>query len=124
VPGAGRDGKQPFLAIDNAGGLLALIQVDVIELHPNGGRADRAECPDQLVFDLDPAECQPFARGVEAAHELKKRLQQVGLLVVAGVDCESRGWRRQANTRRSGSSLLARAGNARYADREPPKTSA
>ena len=79
VPGAGRDGKQPFLAIDDAQGLLALIQFGAIELHPNGARADRPERPDRLVFDLDPAEGLPFARVVAAAHELRERLRQLGL---------------------------------------------
>ena len=79
MPGAGRDGKQPFLAIDDAGGLLALVQFGAIELHPNGARADRPERPDRLVFDLDPAEGLPFTRVIEAAHELRARLRQLGL---------------------------------------------
>jgi hypothetical protein len=70
---AGRDGKEPYLAIDDASGLLALIRLGAIELHPNGARADR------LVFDLDSVEGLPFARVVAAARELRERLQQLGL---------------------------------------------
>ncbi|MFL5333129.1 MAG: DNA ligase D, partial [Geminicoccaceae bacterium] len=79
VAGAGRDGKEPYLAIDDAEGLLALVQFGAIEFHPSGARADRPDRPDRLVFDLDPAEELPFAQVVAAAHELRQRLQRLGL---------------------------------------------
>jgi bifunctional non-homologous end joining protein LigD len=74
--GAGRDGKEPYLAIGDAAGLLALVQFGAIELHPGGARADR---PDRLVFDLHPAEELPFRQVVAAAQELRERLQALGL---------------------------------------------
>jgi bifunctional non-homologous end joining protein LigD len=79
VQAARGDGKEPYLAIDDAPGLMALIQFGAIELHPNGARADRPDRPDRLVFDLDPAEDLPFAAVVGAAHELRDQLQQLGL---------------------------------------------
>ena len=38
VLAAGRDGKEPYLAIDDARGLMALVQFGAVELHPNGAR--------------------------------------------------------------------------------------
>ena len=63
VEGPGRAGKAPYLAIDDAEGLLALIQFGAIELHANGARADRPDRPDRLVFDLDPGRGGLGARG-------------------------------------------------------------
>jgi bifunctional non-homologous end joining protein LigD len=79
VQAAGRDGKEPYLAIDDAAGLLALVQFGAIELHPSGARADRPDRPDRLVLDLDPDQGLPFAQVVAAAHELRERLQALGL---------------------------------------------
>jgi bifunctional non-homologous end joining protein LigD len=79
VQAAGRDGKEPYLAIDDADGLLALVQFGAIELHPSGARADRPDRPDRLVFDLDPDEGLPFTQVIAAAHELRERLEALGL---------------------------------------------
>jgi bifunctional non-homologous end joining protein LigD len=46
--------KSPYLAIDDAEGLMALVQLGAVEFHPGGARADRPDRPDRLIFDLDP----------------------------------------------------------------------
>jgi bifunctional non-homologous end joining protein LigD len=76
---------KPFMRIDDQGGLLALAQLAAIELHPWGARAEAPDIPDRLVFDLDPAEDVAFARVVEAAHELRRRLEALGLAAFAKV---------------------------------------
>jgi bifunctional non-homologous end joining protein LigD len=70
---------KPFLRIDDEGGLLALAQWAAIELHPWGARAEAPDVPDRLVFDLDPAEDVDFQRVIEAAQEMRQRLEAYGL---------------------------------------------
>ena len=71
---AGKSEPEAYFAVDDAEGLLALVQFGAIELHPWGVRADRLDRPDRLVFDLDPAPGLPWPKVVAAAHELRERL--------------------------------------------------
>lgn len=75
----GRREPEPYLAVDTLEGLIALVQLGGVELHPWGCRADRVERPDRLVFDLDPAPDLPWPRVIEAAHELRQRLEAMSL---------------------------------------------
>lgn len=76
---------KPFLRIDDAGGLLGLAQLAAVELHPWGALADAPEVPDRLVFDLDPAEGLAFEAVIDAALELRARLEALGLASFAKV---------------------------------------
>jgi bifunctional non-homologous end joining protein LigD len=40
--------------VDSVAGLLGLLQMDAVELHPWGASYDDIEHPDLLIFDLDP----------------------------------------------------------------------
>ncbi|HEX4415080.1 MAG TPA: DNA ligase D [Lacipirellulaceae bacterium] len=73
-------GKQEkYVAIDDVSGLVALVQMGVLELHPWPAREDNLERPDQLVFDLDPGEGVTWGDIVHGAREVRKRLESAGL---------------------------------------------
>jgi bifunctional non-homologous end joining protein LigD len=69
---------QPFLGIDTAKALVALAQQGVTEIHPWGCKAGDPEAPERIILDLDPAPDVPFARVIEGAKELRKRLVALG----------------------------------------------
>lgn len=68
-----------YLFIRNVQGLIALVQMGVLEIHPWGSRVDRPDRPDRIVFDLDPGEGLSFRDVVAAAHDLRTVLQDLGL---------------------------------------------
>jgi bifunctional non-homologous end joining protein LigD len=68
-----------YLYIEDEKGLLEIIQMGGIELHPWGAPVDAIDYPDRMIFDLDPAAEVPFEALKLAAQELKQRLAQKGL---------------------------------------------
>ncbi len=71
--------KKPYLMIEDARGLTALVQMGVLEIHVWGSNADDPQHPDRLVFDLDPAPDVPFADVKKAAEEVLDGLKQMKL---------------------------------------------
>jgi bifunctional non-homologous end joining protein LigD len=65
-----------YIYIENAKGLMELIQMGAIEIHPWGARIDSIDRPDRVIFDLDPGPGLPFAAVKLAAQDLRKRLQE------------------------------------------------
>lgn len=68
-----------YLYVDSAKGLLELIQMGAIEIHPWGARIGKIDLPDRLIFDLDPDEGIPFEAVKLAASDLRQRLKKKGL---------------------------------------------
>lgn len=74
-----KDDTSEYLAIDDLPGLIALVQLGVLELHPWGSRADRLDRPDRIVIDLDPGPGVAWARVVAAANRMRELLAELGL---------------------------------------------
>ena len=55
-PVPGTDNDEPFPVIEDVAGLIALVQVGVVEIHAWGCRVDAIERPDRVTVDLDPDE--------------------------------------------------------------------
>jgi bifunctional non-homologous end joining protein LigD len=71
--------EEPMLVLDDLAGLITLVQAGVIEIHPWGSTFSHLETPDRLIFDLDPGEDVPWSAVIDAAREVRARLNDVGL---------------------------------------------
>jgi bifunctional non-homologous end joining protein LigD len=78
IPVPGFD--EPYLFVRDVRGLVALVQMGVLEIHPWGARNDNPERPDRMVFDLDPGEGMTFADVVAAAREVRAMLDSMKLV--------------------------------------------
>jgi len=68
-----------YLYIDDEKGLLEIIQMGAIEIHPWGATIDAIDYPDRMIFDLDPAPDVAFDALKVAAQDLRQRLKRKGL---------------------------------------------
>jgi bifunctional non-homologous end joining protein LigD len=68
-----------YLIADDAAGVVALVQMGVLEIHTWNSTADDVERPNRLVIDLDPGDEVSWPRVVEAARLVRKVLAALEL---------------------------------------------
>lgn len=73
------DEVKPFGTVGDLAGIIGLVQMGCLEIHPWGARNDDIEKPDRLVFDLDPDTEMPFKQVSATAMLLRVELQRRGL---------------------------------------------
>jgi DNA ligase D-like protein (predicted polymerase) len=67
------------LWVDSLEGLLGLLEIGVVEIHPWGATVDDIERPDGLVFGLDPGEGIDWRFIADAALQMRELLKAEGL---------------------------------------------
>jgi len=72
-------GRGVRLWVDDLAGLLGLVEIGVIEVHPWAATVNDYEHADQLVLDLDPGEGVLWEFMIQTAIDLRKLLEGQGL---------------------------------------------
>ncbi len=70
---------EPYITLNTPEALAGLAQMGVLEVHPWGSGNGQLECPDRLIFDLDPDESLSWSAVTDAAREVRLRLKKIGL---------------------------------------------
>jgi bifunctional non-homologous end joining protein LigD len=70
---------EEYLYIESADQIVACAKVQTVEFHGWGSRAGEVETPDRLVIDLDPDPKLEFDRVKEAAFQLRRAFDALGL---------------------------------------------
>ncbi|GGZ34904.1 DNA ligase D [Asticcacaulis endophyticus] len=71
--------RESYIMIEDAKGLISLIQWGVIEIHPWGCMAADPDRPDRMIFDLDPDPDAKWQDVIEGAVDVRDRMAEFGL---------------------------------------------
>lgn len=79
IPDGSGTGTGTYTYIKDLAGLIAMVQMGVLEIHPWGSTVKRLETPDIVTFDFDPDIGLPWERVTEAAVDMREALLGIGL---------------------------------------------
>ncbi len=68
-----------YVHAGDVAGLVALVQIGIVEIHPWGSRVDAPYEPDQVIFDLDPGPGVVWEQVLGASFLLRDMLEAEGL---------------------------------------------
>ena len=68
-----------YAVVDSIGGVVALAQMNILEIHTWNTTVDHLERPDRVVIDLDPGPEVPWRDVVVAAHLVRGAFEALGL---------------------------------------------
>ena len=77
-----RDGttrEVDFALVNQREALLWMVQMHCIDMNAWYSRVDKPHRPDWVLFDIDPPDDDAWPVGVEVAHLIRRRLQELGL---------------------------------------------
>ena len=72
--------RKPYIQIDRIEGLIAAAQIAAIEYHPWNNQPGHPAIPGRLVSISIRRRTSPSTRSIEAAKEMKERLEALGLV--------------------------------------------
>jgi len=73
------EGSADYMMVNDVAGLVATVQMGVLELHTWGSREGKLTRPDRVTFDLDPAPDVPWSKVVDGARLVRGLLEEIGL---------------------------------------------
>ncbi|HEX3535790.1 MAG TPA: DNA ligase D [Stellaceae bacterium] len=79
IPEGVGTGTGTYTYIKDLAGLVAMVQMGVLEIHPWGSTVKKLETPDRITFDFDPDVGLPWDRVTDAAIQLREALLGIGL---------------------------------------------
>ncbi len=68
-----------YLVIESPEAIVALAQMDIVEIHTWNTRKEKIECPDRVVLDLDPGDAVTWPTVVAAARLVRELLRTLDL---------------------------------------------
>jgi bifunctional non-homologous end joining protein LigD len=87
IPVREKEEERLYIAVRDLPGLISLVQLGVLEIHPWGSRRDRLERPDRMIFDLDPGpgtEPVQMVEVLQLLHAFLNELELVSFLKTSG----------------------------------------